>query len=113
MIHNYVLDADGEPVVEPDILRWAEWFETADRHVAETLIGHEPTGAEVRVSTVFLGLDHGWGDGPPVLWETMTFGLRADEPQWRYTSKADAIVGHARAVEQCRDALILRGGRAK
>jgi hypothetical protein len=32
----------------------------------------------VRVSTVFLGLDHSWNVGPPVLFETMIFGGELD-----------------------------------
>lgn len=51
----------------------------------------------VRVSTVFLGLDHSFGAGPPVLWETMIFGGDHDEYQERYTSYEDAVEGHARA----------------
>lgn len=56
--------------IEPvDLLTWAHWLESAppERVVALTTVGdHE-------VSTVFLGLDHGWSDGPPVLFETMIF----------------------------------------
>jgi hypothetical protein len=57
-------------VPEPcdDLIRWARWFEKADRHVAKTQVG------PLRVSTVFLGVDHSFGDGPPVLFETMIFG---------------------------------------
>ncbi len=55
------------PVLEPDLLTWAEWLETADRRVAMTGV---PGGA---VSTVFLGLDHNFFGGPPVLFETMVF----------------------------------------
>jgi hypothetical protein len=55
------------PVLEPDLLTWAAWFETDDRIVAQ-----DDAGASV-VSTVFLGLDHGSGSGPPLLFETMVF----------------------------------------
>jgi hypothetical protein len=47
---------------------------------------------------VFLGVDHAHLGGPPVLWETMIFGFENDEYQERYTSKADALAGHARAA---------------
>ena len=64
---HYVLIGQT-PVVEPDLLTWARWFETAERTVART---------DVRggvVSTVFLGLDHNYsGNGSPVLFETMSF----------------------------------------
>jgi hypothetical protein len=47
-------------------MRWATWFEAADRHVRDSFQG------DVRVSTVFLGLDHSVY-GPPQLFETMVF----------------------------------------
>jgi hypothetical protein len=53
----------------------------------------------VRISTVFLGLDHSFGEGEPVLFETMTFGLGDDDIQQRYTTREEAIAGHAQVVE--------------
>jgi len=50
-------------------------------------------GAEV--STVFLGLDHAFGDGPPVLFETMVFGGPLDGEQDRYCTWDEAVAGHA------------------
>jgi len=63
---NYILIGQT-PVPEPDVLKWARWFESADRVVFQTEI---PGGL---VSTVFLGLDHQFWKGPPLLFETMTF----------------------------------------
>ena len=54
-----------------------------------------------------LGLDHAWS-GPPLLFETMVFGGELDEFQERYTSKPDALAGHARAVARVLQALALR-----
>jgi hypothetical protein len=58
------------------------------------------------VSTVFLGLDHGHGGGPPVLWETMIFahGQEFDQDQDRYTSHEDAVRGHHETVNRVRAA---------
>ena len=50
------------------------------------------------VSTVFLGIDHSFGEGPPILWETMIFDGPHDQFQERYTSKEEAIAGHERAM---------------
>jgi hypothetical protein len=47
-----------------NMLDWARWFEEADRQVGLTEIG------PLTVSTVFLGLDFGFG-GKPRLFETM------------------------------------------
>ena len=41
---------------------------------------------------------HRYGEGPPVLFETMIFGGPTDEDQWRYISMEEAIVGHELAL---------------
>lgn len=60
------------PVYEPDHQKWLDWNKThpKEKRVAETWID------DVRVSTVFLGLDHRIGAGVPLplLFETMIFG---------------------------------------
>lgn len=56
------------------------------------------TVGDARVSTVFLGLDHGWGEGPPVLYETMVFGGPLDGECERYCTRAEAVAGHALMV---------------
>lgn len=99
MTHSYILNGQGDPVPEPDTLRWAEWFEHSanQRRVAFTQVEEG-----IKVSTVFLGLDHSFVGGPPVLWETMIFGGNHDQDMWRYTSKADALLGHEQAVRIAR-----------
>ena len=85
----YILDGKT-PVKIADIVKWAVWFEMSHhkRIVKQTEVG------DVGVSTVFLGVDHNWSDkGDPVLFETMVFGVE-DEMQHRYTSWADALLGH-------------------
>jgi len=75
-IGEYVLDAEGNPVPERDILAWAKWLEQSDRYVAFTKF------AWGTVSTVFLGLDplhlgyeiESFAEYKPMLWETMVFG---------------------------------------
>jgi hypothetical protein len=89
---KYILDNSGNPLPEPDPLKWAQWFESAERHVANDRVG------DIRISTVFLGLDHNWGFGPPVLWETMIFGGPLDQEMRRYTSRESAESGHREMV---------------
>lgn len=58
-------------------------------------------GDEWVVSTVWLGLDHSWGDGPPVIFETHTFGPEGDpftDNQDRYTTEGEARIGHTVTV---------------
>lgn len=54
--------------------------------------------ASIRVSTVFLCIDHSFGGGRPILWETMIFGGRHNGNQWRYSSLEEAQQGHIEAV---------------
>lgn len=105
---RYVLDAEGRPKPEPDLMKWASWIEKTripatwdkgGRHVADEKIG------AVRVSTVFLGLDHAWGAGPPIFWETMTFG---PEPWHQVMSRCaggreQAEAMHAEMVARVRE----------
>ena len=65
--------------------------------VAETIIG------EIRISTVFMGLDHRFsGEGPPILFETMVFGGKLDQFQDRCCTWDEAEAMHADAVRQVR-----------
>lgn len=98
MIKHWTLNAEGEPV-ECDFLAWLQWFENGEARV----LRQDQVGS-FKVSTVFLGVDHGWGDGPPLLWETMIFDDRThaeafDGYQERYSSRRAALDGHHRAVE--------------
>jgi hypothetical protein len=87
----YILD--GHKVVACDMMTWARWFESADRHVKLTEQG------DVRISTVFLGLDHRFsGKGRPIVFETMVFqGTHGDDTE-RYCTWDEAEAGHARWV---------------
>jgi hypothetical protein len=94
MSGKYVLIGQT-PVLEPDLLTWAEWFETADRVVAKTEIGAS------LVSTVFLGLDYRFrGDGPPILFETMVFTDGKSAEMRRCSTWLEAEAQHAEAVRE-------------
>lgn len=97
--HYYILNAQKQPLKTiADIAH--KWLSIdGNKITAKEQIGG------IEVSTVFLGLDHNFsGKGPPVLWETMIFGILNEEGEdennycERYTSHADALDGHARAV---------------
>lgn len=57
----FILDVDKNPVPVADVLVWANWFETADRLIKRTLFPER----KAFISTVFLGIDHSFGAGPP------------------------------------------------
>lgn len=93
---KYVLLPDGSVKPEPDLLKWAKWFEETDRTIALDIVGN------LRVSTVFLGIDHAFQEGvKPILFETMTFGDDLDRQQ-RYCTKEEALQGHAKLVAELR-----------
>jgi len=83
---------DGKKPVPCDLTEMAKVFES-DRGVAQTKIG------DVTISTVFLCIDHQFGDGPPVLFETMIFGGQFDQYMQRYHTWEEAEAGHGYAVD--------------
>lgn len=101
MSDTYILEGTT-PVPEADLLAWGRWFATADRRVAETWV----TPA-IRVSTVFLGLDHAFwpGEHVPILFETMVFGGPCEAAQERYATWGQAEQGHEAACARVRQAL--------
>ena len=98
MTDRYIL-INGNPVPEPDLMKWGEWLQSSpDRIIKKDIVD------EVEISTVFLGLDHSFSRGRhlPVLFETMIFGGEHDNYQERYTFKEDAIMGHKKALSLVR-----------
>lgn len=115
---NFILNDKREAVQVP-LLEWAAWFESTDRHVAldhvalrfswfqkKTIALLNPIlklfgysfEESACVSTVFLGIDHNFGDGAPLLFETMIFGGKHNEYQRRYATWTEAEAGHKHAV---------------
>jgi hypothetical protein len=105
MSDKYILDG-RDPIPCGDVVTRARWFETSGRHVAKDDLG------EMHVSTVFLGLDRSFGDGPPLLFETMIFGgpFDWDKYQERCSTWEEAEAQHAKAVAVARQALKRPGG---
>lgn len=97
----FILDEAKNPV-PCDSDKWGPWMDPSNStnwRTAKTDLG------KLWVSTVFLGLDHGLsGDGAPLLWETMVFehGSWSELYYDRYTTHADALAGHEKAVELVR-----------
>ena len=80
------------------VLTWAALFENeAYKRVAFTRFSH------VNVSTVWLGLDHNWFGGVPLIFETMIFGGPHDQFMRRWPTEASALAGHDRIVAALRD----------
>ena len=98
MTGKYILKGT-KPIPCDDLMIWGEFLEgKGNRRVAETKIGKST------VSTVFLGLDHQFGDGPPLLFETMVFGGPLDQATDRYPTWKEAEKGHDQIVAEIKDA---------
>jgi hypothetical protein len=63
-----------------------------------------------RISTVWLGLNHRWNSGPPLLFETMVFknGDMAEEYCDRYSTWKEAEEGHEKAIQWVKDGCKIR-----
>ena len=91
-------DRNGVPI---SFERWMELTrDFSNKRVLRTLItdAADPD-VSFDVSTVWLGLDHGFGRGAPLIFETMVFGDDSDElATSRYATEADAHTGHHELV---------------
>ncbi len=88
---KYILD-DDHNLVPATFDEWGAFFSQIDkRRVARTNVN----GCDV--STVFLGMNHNYGDGPPLLFETMIFGGPENDYTDRCTTWAEAEEMHKRA----------------
>lgn len=105
----YTLNDELKPEACSDVVLYHAWKdslpERSEWYSGKTglgfIVGLDEVG-EDRVSTVFLGIDHGLGfsESGPVLWETMVFPEA--EVVERYESHAEALAGHKRAVDVLR-----------
>ena len=94
----YILE-NKKAVLVKDVLEWARKFEIQDRRVAQDKIKN------ISISTVFLGVDHGFGSIRPLLFETMVFGGELDQEMVRYTTWQEAETGHKMMVERVKERL--------
>lgn len=89
-------DKAGDPV---DVNVWAYLFSRDEyKRVAKDVLSDGKV-----VSTVWLGLDHSYGESDaPLIFETMIFPNEEDYSDLfmeRYSTEEEAIEGHARAIE--------------
>ena len=87
-------DRNGAPI---SIDKWAATLES-DRRIAEITL---PDGKWV--STVWIGLNHRFGVGPPLIFETMVFPSSDDFGELdmeRYATESEAIEGHNQMVDK-------------
>ena len=73
---------------------WATQFEHMERHVGDDQVNGK------HVSTVWLGLDHNYYGGLPLVFETMVFNEDGSDIYCeRYTTWQEAEEGHQKATQ--------------
>lgn len=96
----YILE-NGKVRPAKDVLEAGEHLsDMQTRRVDETFVG------DVRVSTVFLGLDQNYfrrKEGPPILFETLIEGGKHSDRIWRYAALAQAKKAHWEIVDALRN----------
>lgn len=97
----YRLDENNIP--RPISINGALELQEAIRQDSRARVGEtyvlDANDVKMRVSTVFLAVDHGHIDTQPILFETMIFGGMLDGSQWRYLTYEDAKKGHENIVQ--------------
>lgn len=102
-------DTQGRPL---EMLEWARLL--GERRLGEDRwwkVAHTNLSDDVSISTVWLGLNHNWDDGPPHIFESMVFGGTLDGETRRYSTWEQAEAGHAELVEKARNALETKNAR--
>lgn len=98
MPRNLYYDMDGNPITTDEWIKLVEGPDDYKRVAKDALPGG------YKVSTVLLGLDHSFQGEPPIIFESMVFGPDGggDLDCDRYSTKAQAIVGHVNMVKKWR-----------
>lgn len=87
-------DRTGKPI---SMRRWCQLAENRDYKIVK-----QDKGLGKMVSTIWLGLDHSFGSGPPLIFETMVFATNqhGEVENWseiaadRYSTEDEALAGH-------------------
>jgi len=116
MMEHYILN-DKNEAVPAHFMEWADWMETTrhDGKDRRRVARSEVNGYDI--STVFLGLNHAYGeDGPPEIFETMVWDPAGKEVYlMRYATWDEAEAGHNAAchwVSQAAKAISYRFSHA-
>lgn len=104
-MNSMYYDKNDQPIEGSDAhLVWAKQFENLEGRIVK----QQTTWLGFWVSTVWLGLDHGFGWGKPLIYETMVFrGISCDLDTCRYSTREEAVLGHKRMFLRWSDPLFV------
>lgn len=110
----YRLDGTPYPEGMEGLQEWCRDFE----NIEGRRIGFDKLQNGLEISTVWIGLDHGWGERRPLIFETMVFVPQKKIFTWpdgrvsefkreefdmvRYSTLEEARLGHKMMVKRCR-----------
>ena len=122
-IKRYVLEGTT-PIQEPSLEKWRQWYATADRTVQHTEIPVteqnrfrfkiSEVDCTIKVTTVFLGVDHALLQERPLLYVTKITGGPYDQRQQWTSSWKEALLEHdfnVRAVQAGGFVCVLNNGQ--
>ena len=85
----------GREAVPATMKEWSSSYEQQNMR----RVGFYKDG-DLVVSTVFLGMDHSFGFGPPMIFETLTQRVGGEENMVRYSTWKQARAGHHAMVRK-------------
>ena len=85
----------GREAIPATVHEWARSYEHKDMR----RVGMYKDG-DLMVSTVFLGLDHSFGSGPPMIFETLVRRGKGEDDMVRYSTWKQARAGHHAMVRK-------------
>jgi hypothetical protein len=96
-MYGMYYDRAGKPIAAEE---WGPLFQDPKYKILkQTYLNAE----DVFISTVWLGMDHAFGRGPPLIFETMVFkgqGVGEALDCKRYSTEAEALHGHDETIDE-------------
>lgn len=88
---------DGKTPKAATLQEWSDFIECIDKKRIQQNV-YQRHGKRIWISTVFLGIDHAFDEGRPILFETMVFEGHSFQDLYceRYATYDEAIEGHER-----------------
>lgn len=83
-------------VIKVPVMHWSYQFGRQGHFVKQTFLG----GGYIKISTICLGIDHSFGDGPPVIFEDAVLYGGAVDVRERYCTLEEALEGHEKLVAE-------------